>query len=169
MTRFSLRTLFAFITIAALVLGLTARFVEQNRSDWKREQAAMLDGAVRWDEHTYIPNLDLEYTCTIPEWMVSWLPLEHGDIYYRVTSLNVRAGPANPADFERCRPFRDVDTIYLGSSVHDAPKLVSIFKEFPHLSYIHLDDEFDSSNTPITPLIKRELPGVQVIHSGTGR
>jgi len=57
--RYSLRTLFACITIAAVPLGLISQFVEQNRSDWRTEQAAMLDGAVRWNDHTYIPNLEV--------------------------------------------------------------------------------------------------------------
>jgi hypothetical protein len=160
---FSLRTLFAFTAIAALVLALIAQFVDKHRSDWKREQAAVIDGAVRWDEKTYIPNLDLGYTCAIPEWLASWLPLEHRDIYYRVTSLDIRAGGAHPDDFERCLPFQDVNTIHLGW-VDDAPRLVAVFKEVPQLSCIYLDEELDSNNISIRSLIKRELPGVRVVN-----
>lgn len=162
MMRYSIRTLLALTAIAALMLAPVARFVEKNRSDWKRERAAMSHGAVRWDEDTYIPNLDLGYTCTIPEWLASWLPLEHRDIYYRVTSLDSIGSP-DPRDFQRCLAFQDVNAIYLGPQVDDAPRLIAVLKEFPQLSCIYLNDEFDSSKMSIPTLIQRELPGVRVV------
>jgi hypothetical protein len=163
MMRYSLRTLFALTAVAALALAPVARFVENNRADWKREQAAMLDGAVRWDDDTYIPNLDLGYTCSIPEWLAAWLPWEQRDVFYRVTSLDFRSGSANPDDLKRCLPFQDVNAIYLGPQVDDAPGLVALLRRFPQLSVIYLEEELEMSTSSIPTLLERELPGVQVV------
>jgi hypothetical protein len=164
MSRYSIRTLLLFTAIAAVVLAAVTQFVNKHRADWKAEQSAMIDGAVRWNEYSYIPNLDVGYTCTMPEWLVSWLPVEQRDIFYRVTTLDIRSGNAHPADFERCLAFKHVDTIHL-SAVHDPQGLMAVLKKFTELKRICLDREFadDISQTSIPDLIQQELPFVQVV------
>jgi hypothetical protein len=162
MKRYTIRALFVLITLFAVACALAALFVHENYTDWKRERAHMIGGAVRWDEDTYIPNLDLYCTSTLPAWMISWLPLEQQDVFDRVTTLDNTPGLADAEDFERCLAFEDVDTIYLGD-VYDIEALAEVMKKFPRLKTVYYGKEFDEiGNKSIPETLRRKLPGVEI-------
>lgn len=162
--RFSMRALLAIVAIIAGCLGVLIAFVESNRKDWGREQERMFDNhAVRWDHRTYIPNLEIEHTPTLPEWIIERLPWVNRDIFYRVTTLDIHPGPAHPEDFERCTEFSHVNTIRLGE-FHETERLVAAFKRFSRLKTVHLMwTELDSDGNSIIDEMAAELPDVEVI------
>jgi len=163
--RFSIKALFAMVAIAAGCLAVFIAFVESNRRDWAREQERMFDDqVVRWNERSYIPNLAIEHTPTLPEWVIERLPLVNRDIFYRVTTLDIEPGTAHPEDFERCTEFSHVNTIRLGE-FHETERLVAAFKQFPRLKTVHLMwTELDSEGISIVDAMAAELPGVEVIN-----
>lgn len=97
----------------------------------------MHGNAVRWDERSYIPNLHVEHSSTLPAWLLGLLPGDQGRKFERVTTIDIRGGPAHPADLERCLVFQHVDTIRLGT-YQDADALVDVFCRFPRLKRLEV-------------------------------
>jgi hypothetical protein len=164
MKRFSIRALLVATALLCAALAKVAHFVQTNRTDWAREQTAMFKDmqAVKWNEKYYVPNLDLGYTGTAPEWLMPWLPGDDQDIYYRVTSLDIRSGTAAGEDFERCLAFEHVNTIRLGH-VDDAEGLAAVLKKFPRLRVIYMGTQFDEDDAAVFEVLQRELPHVRVV------
>lgn len=162
--RFTTRILLAGIFFIACCFAAIASFVESNRRNWEREQSRMFDDyAVRWNERSYIPNLDIEHTCSIPEWIVAYLPIDNRDIFYRVTTLDISLGPAHAEDFERCTEFSHVDTIRLGD-FYDTDRLVAAFALFPRLKRVELLwTDSDQSGRSMIDAMANALPAVNVV------
>ena len=163
MARFSTR----FLVITAMVAtGTVAQLclIALNRDGWHQEQQhIMLGNAVRWDERSYIPNLQVEYSSTLPAWLTGMLPGDQAEVFDRVTTIDVVAGPAHPEDFRRCLVFQHVETIRMGT-YYDADRLVAEFARFPRLRTIEVwNPQSDGDRRSIVEAAGTRLPGVNVV------
>ena len=154
--------------LGAVAITAAIAFIVSNVRNWGREKNALFDDvAVRWGEESYIPNLDVGFSSTLPEWLAERLPWKYRRIFDRVTYLNNAVGSSAAEDLKHCLVFRHVDTIVLGQ-VTEPDDLVRVLARFPRLATVHLDSSqsLGRGNPKLKDLLEIQLPRIEIVEMG---
>ncbi len=168
---YSLRLLLALFTLVAVGLGGIAWYIDSNRREWLREQAAFdSGGSVMTPSGYYVPNLDCYQNPVLPESLLAWFPDEIQNYFWRVTVLDITTGTGLAEDFRCCLPFTRVETIRLGP-VAEPREFLTVLQGFPNLKTLEVgyDDAYDKNDPGrrhYADLIHEYLPHVTVVRPG---
>lgn len=154
--------------VCAVSITVAIVFISSNLRNWSKEKSALFDDvAVRWGEDSYIPNLDVGFSSTLPDWLAGRLPWKYGRIFDKVTYLNNAAGSSASEDLKHCLVFRQVDTIVLGQ-VTEPDELVGVLARFPKLATVYLSTSPDlgKGNQKLKDLLEVQLPRIEIVEMG---
>ena len=169
--RFSLRLLLVLVTLLAMSCVCTNAFINRNRIEWLHEQAAFNDHGVARPNGYSVTNLDYQMTPILPERILTWLPVDVQEYFWRITHLDISVGTGFADDFECCLPFNRVEVVRVGA-VWEPRDLLATLQGFPNLKTLEVvcDDAYVNgqySDLGYSELIPEYLPHVTVIREGS--